>query len=56
MLGILEIFLDGNKSTRRDWDVLVKELGELLVGIFVGLYKGFKVLVIAHERYTLSHF
>jgi hypothetical protein len=39
MLGMLEIFSDKNKSTRRNWDVLAGELGEVLVGIFVGLYR-----------------
>ena len=42
MLGMLEIFLDENKSTRRNWDVLARELGEVLIRIFVGLYKRLK--------------
>jgi hypothetical protein len=56
MLGMLETFLDKSKSIGRNWDVLARELGERLIGIFVGLYKGFEVLVIACERYALSQF
>jgi hypothetical protein len=56
MLGMLETFSDGSKSTGRNWDVLARELRERLVGIFVGLYRGFEVLVIACECYALSQF
>ncbi len=56
MLGMLETFSDGNKSTGRNWDVFAGRLGERLVGIFVGLYRGFEVLVIACERCALSQF